>query len=421
MSRPDGMPRKRTSMANFAGFLLGLPVGVAVIYLLTEGPWQDPVVQRYLSHPVEQAAVVAFWCAIGVLLFKLLGSSRERAALAAELIPSWDGQAVPVTRADPLLRQVEDQAGGLTDTYLGRRVIAVLEFVRGRGSANELDDQLRTLADNDALAQEGSYSLLRFITWATPIMGFLGTVLGITEAISGVTPEILEKSLSTVTDGLALAFDTTALALFLTMILMFCTFLVERIEQGLLARVDAYVESELAHRFERTGPESGQFVEALRRNTEVLLQATEQLVTKQAAIWSRSLERVNQQWNEAAQVQQERLASALTQALEATLARHHRQMANLESEFVGRNQTLLNHLSRIADSLTVQTQALTQLQAGEAQVIRLQETLQQNLGALASTGTFEEAVQSLTAAIHLLTSRVGPSTAAARTMGKSAA
>ena len=87
-----------------------------------------------------------------------------------------------------------------------------------RGSADELDDQLRNLADTDALALESSYALTRFITWAIPIIGFLGTVLGITGAISGVTPEVLEKSLSTVTDGLALAFDTTALALGLTML-----------------------------------------------------------------------------------------------------------------------------------------------------------------------------------------------------------
>ena len=46
------------------------------------------------------------------------------------------------------------------------------------------------------------------------------------------------------------------------------------------------------------------------------------------------------------------------------------------------------------------------MQEGEANLIRLQETLHLNLDALANTGTFEEAVQSLTAAIHLMTTRV---------------
>src|SRR5205807_4327177 len=160
---------------------------------------------------------------------------------------------------------------------LVRRAAAVLDFLRSRGSANELDDQLRSLADTDSISLENSYSLVRLITWAIPILGFLGTVLGITGAISGITPEVLEKSLSGVTDGLATAFDSTALALFLTMILMLCSSLVERYEQGILENVDAYIDSELSHRFERSGTESGQFALALRQHTQVLLKATEQL------------------------------------------------------------------------------------------------------------------------------------------------
>src|SRR5262249_57583182 len=127
------------------------------------------------------------------------------------------------------------------------------------------------------------------ITWAIPILGFLGTVLGITKAISGVTPERLENDLSTVTDGLALAFDATALALGLTMLLMFLSFLVERAEQGVLDMVDRYADAQLAHRFERTGPEGSEFVAVVRQNTAVLLRATEQLVQRQADIWTDTL------------------------------------------------------------------------------------------------------------------------------------
>src|SRR5262249_20098440 len=137
------------------------------------------------------------------------------------------------------------------------RVADVLEFICSRGSARELDDQLRTLTDNDALALEGSYALTRFITWAIPILGFLGTVLGITGAISGVTPEKLESELHTVTDGLALAFDATALGLALTRIRMLVSFLVERVEQSMLESVDRFVDHQLAHRFEREGIDSG--------------------------------------------------------------------------------------------------------------------------------------------------------------------
>src|SRR5262249_23438863 len=188
-------------------------------------------------------------------------------------------------------------------TYLGRRVAAVLHFIASRGSANGLDDQLRTLSDNDAMTLEASYSLTRFITWAIPILGFLGTVLGITGAISGVTPEVLEQSLSGVTDGLALAFDATALGLALTMAAMFLNFLVERAEWGVLETVDHYADRQLAHRFEQAG-------DAGRVPAETLGQVVEQLVQKQAAVWAQALAEVDRRRAEVEARMEERLTAA---------------------------------------------------------------------------------------------------------------
>ena len=66
----------------------------------------------------------------------------------------------------------------------------------------------------------------------------------------------------------------------------------------------------------------------------------------------------------------------------------------------------------VAESLSRQADALIRLQEGETQLARLQESLNQNLAALTGSGAFEEAVQSLTAAIHLLTMRAAPQTPA---------
>jgi biopolymer transport protein ExbB/TolQ len=308
-------PKARSSFASVAAFLFGLPVGSGLLLFLHRGPFHDSDLLRYVEHPVEMTEVVMFCCAVGALLAKLAGWWAERSASRSQLLPPWDGQPVPVATAAALREHLARQSARVQGTLLGRRVANVLEFAQSRGSANDLDDQIRTLADNDVMAQDSSYALLRFITWAIPILGFLGTVLGITSAIKGVTPEVLEKSLSGVTDGLATAFDSTALALFLTMILMLCTSLVERLEQGILEKVDAYVDAELTHRFERTDPESSQLVDALRQNTQVLLKATEQLVERQASLWSRSLEKADRVWNETGHKQQEKLTTGLTQAL----------------------------------------------------------------------------------------------------------
>ncbi|MHB8736526.1 MAG: MotA/TolQ/ExbB proton channel family protein, partial [Terriglobales bacterium] len=207
---------------------------------------------------------------------------------------------------------------------------------------------MRALLDNDALTLEGSYSLTRFITWAIPILGFLGTVLGITQAISGATPEVLEKNLSQVTDGLAYAFDATALALALTMITMFCSFLVERQEQDILEGVDREVERQLGHRFQRVAGDSGPFIEALRQNTQVLLDATGQLVERQADVWAKALTENQRRTSESSARQQEQMAGALEMALKNTLQTHSQLLGTLEKQALEQSARLFEQLGALA-------------------------------------------------------------------------
>jgi hypothetical protein len=415
--------RVRRSGTLLAALGIGLPLAASIFTLIHEGPLRGTVLRRYVSHPVEYVEVVMFCGAFGVLTAKLGNALRERRACRVEIVPAWDGKTVPVGEASRLLALLQQLPRRLHDSLIVRRAAAVLDFLCSRGSAVDLDDQLRALADNDALALEGSYALTRFITWAIPILGFLGTVLGITGAISGVTPEVLENSLSTVTDGLALAFDATALALGLTMVTMFLSFVVERAEQGVLDQVDRFAERELAHRFERTGPEGGEVVEMVRRNSDVLLQTVEKVVERQAALWSEALAAADQRRLEAEARQQERLSTALELALEETLDAHARRLATLEEQLSTRQGTLLEKmtalasavgdagreqqagLAQVAQSVAAQVTALTDLQESEKHLRRLQETLNQNLAALAGAGSFEQALHSLTAAIHLLTAR----------------
>ena len=399
---------RRGSFAGAAAFAAGMPLGMVILWAVLHGPWKEAAWKRYVEHPVEQTEVVLFCCALTALAGKTLSCLRQRRALRASLLPSWNGEAVPASEAKTLGMHLARQPRWLQSTWLGRRVAAVLDFVHSRGTANELDDQLRSFADNDAMTQDGSFSLLRLVIWAIPILGFLGTVVGITGAIVGVTPETLEQSLSGVTGGLATAFDATALALFLAMTLMFFSFVVERLEQGILQQVDAYVDAELAHRFERSGPESSPIIEALRHNSQCLVGTAEQLVEKQAVLWRASMEQMQRHWTEAAPAQLEHTQRALEEAFAATLTKHAQLLRQSEEKFLARTQTLLDGLSQTAERLRAQTAALAQLQENEAQLSRLQEALNSNLAAVANAGAFDEAVQSLSAAIHLLTARVGP-------------
>jgi biopolymer transport protein ExbB/TolQ len=419
-AKPVGIPERFAgrSSTTVAAFLLGVPLAASILALVYFGPLYDTEVHRYLTHPVEVVELLLFCCAMGCLASKLFFNRSERAACQRDLLPAWNGQAVPADDAPRLRADVQRQAGRLRHTLFARRLDAVLGFVGQRRSADGLDDQLRALADTDALALDNSYSLVRFITWAIPILGFLGTVLGITKAIAGVTPEVLEKSLSSVTEGLSLAFDTTAVGLALTMLTMFLSFVTERVEQAILDFVDHYADVQLAHRFERTGSEGGDWAASLGQHTQVVLRATEQLVRQQADIWASALAAAEQHWSEAGQRQQHLMAGALEKALEKTLAAHQARLAALErhadQQTAALHASSVEHqeaLARVTGAVAAQTSALARLQDDGQQLVRLQDALHHNLAALQGTGSFEQAVQALTAAIHLLTAKATPGVA----------
>jgi hypothetical protein len=406
------IPRPRS--VTWAAFLVGVPLAVLLLLPLRIGPLAECHLARYVKHTVECVEVLLFCCAIAALAAKFLFSLAERSACDTNLLPPWDGRVVPTSEAPGLLAGLRSQPRHFQDTYLGRRIAAILEFICQRRSTDELDDHLRCLADNDSMALENSYSLTRFITWAIPILGFLGTVLGITEAIANVSPDQLEKDMSSVTNGLALAFDATALGLGLTMVTMFCSFLVERQEQAVLEVVDHTIERHLAHRFQRTGAD-----------LVPVLDAVGQLVQRQTELWTAAVAEGQKQAAEVHKTQEEQLVRALGTALEQTLHTHQQRLAALELKAIdqgvgwvqqiaglaesvrdtGHQQQAM--LARVAEQVAAQAAILGRLQEGEQQLVQLQGSLRDNLSAVAAVGAFEHAIHSLTAAIHLLTARAG--------------
>jgi hypothetical protein len=258
------------------------------------------------------------------------------------------------------------------------------------------------------MALDSGYSFIRLATWAIPMLGFLGTVLGITNAIAGVSPEQLEKDLSSVTGGLATAFDTTGLALLLTMVLMLISFILQRLEERTLQGVDDYVDRELFHRFARPGNEHGPMIEAM-----------EHLVRRQAEVWATSLAEMDRHAHAVAIEQQDRLTSALAQAIEFSLVAHQQHLNTMRTTAQEQMTQTLRPLSILAASMKQQqialkpvaramqqmSETLGRLQDNEQHLLRLQKLLHQNLHVLSAAGSFEEAVQSLTAAIHLLSAR----------------
>ncbi len=143
--------------------------------------------------------------------------------------------------------------------------------------AVQLMELNREASSLDQEHAHGRFTLTRYIVYLLPVIGFIGTVEGISKAlinISKVLPLVKEldgflSNLTGVTAALQIAFDSTLLALFLSAALMLVQTLVIRRSDDLLARVDGWVVEHVLPRLGAgTAPSDG---------LQSLAQALEQL------------------------------------------------------------------------------------------------------------------------------------------------
>ncbi len=375
---------------------------------------------RYTTgHPLLYIETALFFVAMAALTIKFFEVSAQYATLGEIALPKSESSD-PVQETPRLLAALEDISTRAHRSYLGRRLHDALNSLKRRGSAEGFDDELRYLADMDGARQHDGYALVRLVVWAIPIVGFLGTVIGITMAIKNLAPEAeqLAESMSALTAALSVAFDTTTVALSLSIVLMFLQYLVDRVETELLSTVDTRVEQELVGRFRHEAGNNDPQLGAIRRMAQSVIGATEEVVRQQEEIWRSTIDAAHQQWSNLTQESGKQLEQSLAAALDSSLQKHAVTAAEIQQQNVEQQNAQTERIAQLLGEshqqmASQQEQSLRQgevmLKAIEAsgQVATLQQALNQNLESLAGSRNFEETVMSLSAAIHLLNARLG--------------
>jgi biopolymer transport protein ExbB/TolQ len=121
------------------------------------------------------------------------------------------------------------------------------------GLVSDVSNILATQAEFDEAQLASSYSLVNGFLWAIPVFGFIGTVLGLSQAIGafGVTLKsaaelsALKTSLQEVTGGLSTAFETTLVALVCALIIQLLLSYIQGREAQFLDDCNDYCHSNI--------------------------------------------------------------------------------------------------------------------------------------------------------------------------------
>ena len=206
--------------------------------------WAGSMDATYLfPFSIQAVTYFAFGTAWCLIIFRGRICRLEEAALAANLLP--DDERTLIQPAD--IADVREKIDAHKNSIIVTLIERSLQQYQTTLSTSEAASIVT--ANGEALLNEvdGHYSMIRYLAWAIPSLGFIGTVMGIGQALTGFRSGG-NIDINMITSNLSSAFDTTLVALMLSIVLMLIISRAESREESVVTTAQSYALSNLVNR-----------------------------------------------------------------------------------------------------------------------------------------------------------------------------
>lgn len=194
---------------------------------------------------IQNIMYLCFFLCLGDLYARWHSAQRELAHTWQGYLPE-DEQTVLQPHE---LGEIRERVAGRFDAEHGFLPylinLSILQFQTSRSvdqAVSVLNSSLELIAHRVDLR----YSMIRYVVWAIPTFGFIGTVVGIAGSLSFIKGGTMELDL--ITGNLAIAFNTTIMALILSAILVFILHVVQKREETAVNLAGHYCLQNLINR-----------------------------------------------------------------------------------------------------------------------------------------------------------------------------
>jgi len=119
---------------------------------------------------------------------------------------------------------------------------------RANKSISDVIEIVSTQVKINVSKAESAQSVIRYLAWAIPSIGFIGTIMGIAESLGFADQAGDPEGLRLVTDAMYVAFDTTLIALILSIVMMWFFHSLQEKEEDLHSNMEEYVIENLINR-----------------------------------------------------------------------------------------------------------------------------------------------------------------------------
>lgn len=198
------------------------------------------------DYEQETCIIMLLW-ALAILGYKGLAVIRQQHLLDKDLLQLPEGLPIGTEDVKELLLRLAELNEQSRKYLLPRALRTALERFRATRNVQDCATAMHGICESEGMRLESELSTIRYIAWAIPSIGFIGTVRGIGAALTQANRAV-EGDITGVTLSLGVAFNSTFIALVISIILMFFIHQLQLIQERLVLDTELYCDTNLIAR-----------------------------------------------------------------------------------------------------------------------------------------------------------------------------
>jgi biopolymer transport protein ExbB/TolQ len=192
------------------------------------------------DYEQETCFVLMLW-AFAILGFKGRTTYSQQKLLDQDLLHLPDDLPIGAEDTRDLASRVRSLPAHVQEYLLPRALLTAIERFGATRNVQDVSTAARDICESEGERMESELSIIRYIAWAIPSVGFIGTVRGIGDAL-GQAHRAVEGDITGVTSSLGVAFNSTFIALVISIVLMFFIHQLQLMQERLVLDSERYID-----------------------------------------------------------------------------------------------------------------------------------------------------------------------------------
>ena len=195
------------------------------------------------DYEQESCFILMLW-ASAIMGYKAKRSLGERRLLFQPLLQVSEGSRILPDDARQLSRPLQALPEDQQSYLLPRALLAGLQRFSSTHNIQDVSSAVSEVCSTESDKLDSELAMIRYIAWAIPSIGFIGTVRGIGEAL-GQAHRAVAGDIVGVTSSLGVAFNSTFIALVISIVVMFFMHQLQLMQERLVLDSHSYCDQNL--------------------------------------------------------------------------------------------------------------------------------------------------------------------------------